>query len=207
MFTTFPGNYTVLLPQTSNGIDMGIKQHSNNTETHAGIYYMNLRDEIHYDSGTFSNVNLDPTKRFGFEYSMKHRLSKNILTKINYAYTRSKFREGSYKGNDVPLVPKHTASLGMEWNIKSSLLLSTTANFIGKKRFDNDQNNTYQYMPSYTMVDVLLSSKNKKGWYFDTRVNNLFNKKAYDYGVKGTNKHNVYPLSERSIRMTIGTRF
>ena len=209
MFSTFPGTYTVLLPQTSNGIDVGMKRHSKNTETHVGVYYMNLRNEIHYNSATFSNENLEPTKRYGLEHSLKYQLSRNILTKFNYTYTRSKFRQGTFAGNDVPLVPKHTASLGFEWDIKTGMLLSTTANFIGKKRFDNDQTNTYQHIPSYTTVDVMLSTKNNKGWHIDARINNLFNSKAFDYAIRavGANRHNAYPLPERNFSITLGTSF
>jgi iron complex outermembrane receptor protein len=146
------------------------------------------------------NINLDPTKRYGAELSSKFELTEDIALKANYARTISKFRGGVYDGNDVPMVPGHTASLGVEARIMPNLLFAATSSYVGSKRFDNDQENTLHKIPSYWFTDLMLKGS-FKGWELSARANNIFDQEAYDYGIKSTatpGRYNAYPLPERN---------
>ena len=84
-----------------------------------------------------------------------------------------------------------------------------TANHIGKKYFDNDQNNTFVKIPSYDIVDVKLLSKFGP-WKLTGTVNNLFDQQTFDYGVISVitpGRYNAYPLPERSATFSVTREF
>jgi len=59
--------FTPLNPQTATGLDLGINLKRNDWSATANAYYQELKNEIHYNPGTFLNTNLDPTRRKGIE--------------------------------------------------------------------------------------------------------------------------------------------
>jgi iron complex outermembrane receptor protein len=196
-------SFSHLEPQTANHIDLGAEYRNAGMMLKGTLYAMRLKNEIHYSpaAGAWGeNINLDPTKRYGAELSSKFELTKDIALKVNYARTISKFRDGVYDGNDVPMVPGHTASLGVEARIMSNLLFAATSSYVGSKRFDNDQENTLHKIPSYWFTDLMLKGS-FKGWELSARANNIFDQEAYDYGIKSTatpGRYNAYPLPERN---------
>ncbi len=201
-------SFSHLEPQTANHIDLGAEYRSNDLLLKGTLYAMRLKDEIHYlPTGPFSgaNINLDPTKRYGAELTSSFHLSDDVTLKANYAHTVAKFRSGVNQGNDVPMVPSNTASLGLEAEIMPNLLFATTANYVGSKRFDNDQENTLHKIPSYWLVDIMLKGS-FKDWSLITKVNNLFDQEAYDYGIKSNatvGRYNAYPLPERNYSVNL----
>jgi iron complex outermembrane receptor protein len=196
-------SFSHLEPQTVNHIDLGAEYRNAGMLLKGTLYAMRLKNEIHYSpaAGAWGeNINLDPTKRYGAELSSKFELTKDIALKANYARTISRFRDGVYDGNDVPMVPGHTASLGVEARIMPNLLFAATSSYVGSKRFDNDQENTLHKIPSYWFTDLMLKGS-FKGWELSARANNIFDEEAYDYGIKSTatpGRYNAYPLPERN---------
>jgi iron complex outermembrane receptor protein len=170
---------------------------------------MNLRDEIHFNPTTFANENLDPTRRHGMTLSAGERITEKSRVTADYAYTRAVFRSGTFAGNEVPLVARNTGSLSFSWTPKEKLALSTTARYTGGKYFDNDQTNTFQKIPAYTMVDIRLAGRSN-AWKWQAAINNVFDKKAFDYGIRSTSSpgvYNAYPLPERIFSFSLGRDF
>lgn len=201
--------FSPLEPQVSRNVEIGIDYSQPSYQVSSSVYYMKLEDEIHFDPVTFTNINLDPTSRQGLELSIMSRVTDVLRLKGQYAYTRAEFREGTYKGNDVPLVPANTASLSALWDLSPTLKFIMTANHVGKKFFDNDQGNASARIPSYDMVDVKLLSKFGP-WQFSGTINNLFDEEAFDYGVISTftpGRYNAYPLPERSAIFSVTREF
>ena len=201
--------FSPLEPQTSRIVEIGIDYSQASYQLGARIYHMSLDDEIHFDPNTFTNINLDPTRRQGIELSATSKVTEMIKITGHYAYTRAEFREGTYAGNDIPLVPRNTASISTLWDISTTLQLSMTANHAGKKYFDNDQNNTSAQIPAHDRVDIKLSHRNGP-WRITGAVNNLFDEKAFDYGVISLftpGRYNAYPLPERSMTVTVTREF
>ncbi|MEK7815418.1 MAG: TonB-dependent receptor [Pseudomonadota bacterium] len=206
IFSTFPGQFTFLLPQTARTLETGLAYRQGDVRLEASVYRMNLKNEIHYDPNTFANVNLDPTRRRGVELSAGWQAASRLALKASYAYTEARFTSGSYSGNEVPLVPRRTASLALDWKAAAWWGLSATARHVGDKRFDNDQTNTFsQKIPAYAMVDLKWYGQ-AQGWTLEAAVNNAFDRKAYDYGIRSTSsstRYNAYPLPERSYTLTL----
>jgi iron complex outermembrane receptor protein len=208
--TTFLQVFSKLDPQTGNGIDIGTRYQENRLSWQADAYYQRLKNEIQYDPATFSNVNLDPTRRYGLELSGKLAVSARLDLQASYAWMRSEFRKGPYRGNDVPLVPRNTASASATWKWSPTTRCTASVSYVGEKYFDNDQANDFgKKIPAYTLVD--LQASHQYGAYrFAAKISNLFAEKAYDYGVSSPTTPGVYvayPLPERTVLFTVSRDF
>jgi iron complex outermembrane receptor protein len=128
----------------------------------------------------------------------------------NYTYMRSKFRDGPYAGNNVPLVPENTATVSGIWKQSPATEFILTANFIDNKYFDNDQSNTFgKKIPSYKTVDAKIRHR-YRDYRMTAEINNIFAEEAIDYGVSGTPSSGIYtayPLPERTLLFTIAKSF
>ena len=204
--SSFTRVFSPLNPQISNGFDIGTRYQVDRTAFTINAYYMRLKDEIHFNPVTFENINLDPTRRYGLELSGSCDVSDRLRLQGNYTYLRSKFRDGPFSGKNVPLVPENTASLTGIWKQSPATDLVVAANFIDNKYFDNDQSNTFtEKIPSYYTIDAKISHR-YRGFRLTAGVNNIFEEKAYDYGVSSTfspGVYNAYPLPERTILFTV----
>jgi len=209
IFSTFPGAYTYLKPQTANQFNLGADYQRGKISSSANFYIMDLDNEIHYDVATFKNVNLDPTRRQGLELTLKNQLSNDILLGISYAYTQAEFRGGSYNGNTIPVVPKTTANITVLWNVTPDVSFNTNVSYVDERYFDNDQSNSFEKMPSYIVADIKLSNQ-YDAWTFSGNVYNVFDEEYFDYGVRSTataGKYNAYPNPERSFSIEISRSF
>ena len=208
--TTFLQVFSELDPQTGNGLDIGTRYEQEKLSWLANVYYLRLKNEIHYDPATFSNINLDPTQRYGLELSGRLAIGARLDLQSSYTWMRSEFRDGPYQGNEVPLVSRHTASASATWKWSAATRCTASVSYVGDKYFDNDQANDFgKKIPSYATVDVLASHL-YRGYRFAAKIGNLFAEKAYDYGVSSTASpgvYNAYPLPERTLLFTVSKEF
>jgi iron complex outermembrane receptor protein len=202
--------FSPLDPQTGRGIDLGVTYRRNGLSGQANAWYMDLDDEIHFNPVTFSNVNLDPTRRYGLELSGSVTLFSRLDLRANYSLIRSEFRDGPFDGNDVPLVPRHTAGLQGTWRQTPTTDFTVALNHVSNRYFDNDQDNDFgEKIPSYRTVD-LQAGHVYRGYRLAARVNNLLADKHFDYGVSSTfspGAYNAYPLPERTFLFTVSREF
>jgi iron complex outermembrane receptor protein len=123
---------------------------------------------------------------------------------------RAEFRDGPFDGNDVPLVPRHTASLQTIWRQSPATDFTVALNYVSNRYFDNDQSNDFgEKIPSYMTLD-LQAGHVYHGLRLAARVNNLLADKHFDYGVRSTftpGVYNAYPLPERTLLFTVSREF
>ena len=106
-----------LKTQTSHDVEAGIRANAGPLTWQISAYYMALENELHFSPATFTNTNLDPTKRYGVENIVTWNVTAFLRVKAGVAYTRAQFREGPFAGNDVPLVSPWTGSVAVSWDI------------------------------------------------------------------------------------------
>jgi iron complex outermembrane receptor protein len=171
---------------------------------------MLLNNEIMFSPVTFTNINLDPTRRIGVENSATYHVTEAVRLKGAATYTEAKFREGINIGNDVPLVAKWSGSLGLSWDIyQKYVVFDGVVRLVGNRRMDNDQPNVQPQIPAYTTVDVRLGGE-VKNFFWSFSVQNLFNALYYDYAVASTatiGRYNAYPLAGRTFMAKAGATF
>ena len=214
---------TPLEPQTSRDHEIGLEYKTDREHLRASLYRMDLRNEIHFNAITFSNMNLSPTRREGLELEGSRKLGERFDLFASYTHARAVFREGMYNGFDpsflpisvdlsgrnVPLVPRNSAKLGLTWQLAHKTRLSGALGYVGKQYFDNDQANTYPgQMPSFITADAKLSHV-AGPWTLTLAGNNLTDKKYYTYAIRngvGTS-FNAYPMAGRNFLLTAAYRW
>ena len=219
----FDSVVTPLEPQTSHDQEIGAEYKSDSGRLQARMYRMDLRNEIHFNAITFTNMNLPPTQREGIELEGSGKLGKGLDLFASYTHARAVFREGVYNGFDsnfnpisvdlsgknIPLVPRSSGKLGLTWQLAGTTRVSGALGYVGKQHFDNDQSNTFPgQMASFVTADVKLSHA-ARSWTFTLAGNNLTDKKYYTYAVRnmaGTS-FNAYPMAGRNFLFTAAYRF
>ncbi|MFM8989974.1 MAG: TonB-dependent receptor domain-containing protein [Alphaproteobacteria bacterium] len=151
-----------------------------------------------------------PTRRRGVEGAANWRVSDTLRLRSALTFTDARFREGQWRGNEVPLVSRVTGSAGLSWDIVDRLAtLDAGVRRIGERRFDNDQANFQPTIPGHTLVDLRLAGRIE--WaHWSLAVNTLLDAKYFDYGIASASTfgtYNAYPLPGRTLMARVGASF
>lgn len=205
-----------LRTQKSHDLEGGVRIHFGPLDVQWSMYDMRLTDEIHFRFGPnfeTNNTNLDPTRRYGHETIASYRISESLRLKGGAAFTRAKFVEGVFAGNDVPLVSTWTGNVGLSWDIwQKWLTLDTVVRYVGQRRMDNDQTNLQPLIPAHTLVDVRIGGEIEK-FFWSFAVQNLFDVDYFDYAIASPfpygfqsqiGVYNAYPQPGRSYMLRAG---
>ena len=208
-----------LRTQKSHDYEAGARVRIGRLDLQWSIYDMYLTDEIHFrfaPNFVASNINLDPTRRYGHETIAGFWLTDQVRLKGGLAYTRSVFREGPFAGNDVPLVSRWTGNVGVAWDILPKwLTFDGVVRYIGDRRMDNDQRNLQPTIPAHTIVDVGFGGEIDR-FYWALKIQNLFNVDYFDYAIASPfpdgpgsklNTYNAYPQPGRTYLAKAGMTF
>ena len=199
-----------LKTQTSHDVEGGIRASAGPLTWQISAYYMALNNELHFSPATFTNTNLDPTKRYGVENIVTWRVVEYLRVKAGLAYTRSLFREGPFAGNDVPLVSPWTGSFAVSWDIyQKYLVLDAVTRFFSNRRMDNDQANVQPFIPSRAVLDVRIGGEIDK-FFWSASVQNVFNTLYFDYAIASAfvlGRYSAYPLPGRTYLVRAGMQF
>jgi iron complex outermembrane receptor protein len=186
---TATGN--LLKAQTARQKEAGIEYRSRELKLRANLYEIDLDNEIYFSPIVVpfgANTNLSPTRRSGAELSGQWSVTPTVDLAGSLAHQVARFRTGVYGGvdvsdKDVPLVPRQLASLRLSWRVADKTLIGAAANYVGHQRYDNDQDNSFpRVMPAYALVAVKLT-KDWADWKYSAAINNLFDKKYFNYGL------------------------
>jgi len=203
-------DFVALKPQVGRGADVGTDYRHGTLHALATIYYLELDNEIHYNPVTYSNENLDPTRRHGLNLSVDTALAANARLSVEYTYTRAEFRDGPFAGNEVPLVPTNTAALTLHWKAQPTTDVALAGRYVGSRYFDGDETNDFsRKIPAYEVLDLRLTETLER-WRFQAAVYNIFNKRYFDYGVRSlssTTTYAAYPMPGRNFMVTLGRDF
>jgi iron complex outermembrane receptor protein len=199
-----------LRSQTSHDVEAGFRVNYDRLDFQSSAYVMKLKHELHFSSATFSNVNLDPTRREGVETIASYRVTDTVKLKGGFAYTDAEFRSGSFKGKKVPLVSDWTGRAGIGWDIFPKIaVLDFDIRYVGDRRFDNDQRNVQPLIQDHTVADLRLGGEYDR-FRWSLAVLNLFDTDYFDYGIASTSvtgRYNAYPQPGRTFIGRVGTDF
>jgi iron complex outermembrane receptor protein len=204
---------TGLVPQTSDDYEIGARYYfSDKAYAHLNFFRINTRNEIFYDPMTFTNENLDgKTQRDGMEISLNSEVNKWLTVRGGYSYLSAKIKGGEFKGNNVPNVPKHKATVEAVSSLGRGFTLILNGVYIGERPFVSDFANTFDGQESY----VVLNGKITYQWeslkiFLD--MNNLTDKEYSEYGVIGgfpfgPLEKSFYPSPERNFLLGLSMEF
>jgi iron complex outermembrane receptor protein len=207
--TVLPANLD-LQTQKSSDIEGGFRARVDRFTFESTAYAMWLTNEIHFIPALFANINLDPTRRLGWENSATYAVSNDLRLRGGVAYTRATFREGPNAGNDIPLVARWSGNAGVSWDIWRKLAtLDVTLRYVGERRMDNDQANAQPQIPATATVDVRLGGE-YRNMFWSVAALNLFDKHYYDYAIASAfvvGAFNAYPQAGRTFLVRAGVNF
>ncbi len=220
---TFTRQFQFLRPQLSDSMEISVEQRIHETNWRAALFNTKVRDEIHLDafSTGVGNTNLPPSRRSGLELDGKWQALQQLAMSAAYTYTDARFLSGvlpggtftqlnvNIAGKQVPLVSRHKLNLGAAWAISEQTQLNTSIAYVSSQFMDNDEANTLGIkIPAYTVADVKLVHKTG-AWQLSTSVNNLFDRKYFNYAVSSQftpGRYNAYTLPGRTLFVEVSYR-
>ena len=177
-------------------------------------YHMEMKDEIMLvpDGYSQKNVNAeDRTARDGFETSLTWSRDKVGSAGILYSYVRSRFTEGENKNKYIPLVPGQQLRAYGEVFLVDWIAVGGGYRFVGRQRYDYDFDGNGGMMPNYSLFDAGVRVMPTWGWLdgftFAFTVDNLFDRKYFDYAGYYYGASYVYPGARRTYMFTIRYEF
>ena len=214
---TFSGG--LLEPQRSHDKQLGIEYQTTLTRLQAMLFRNDVTDEIAFApfTGFCCNTNLPPTLHQGMQVEGSQRLTSWLQVSANYTYTEAEFKSGVFSGvnvagNDMPLVSRHKANVGLLIEPAPGLWFKGEYQYVGTQRFDNDQTNRAPFlMPTYRIVN-LSAGYERDAWRFELIVRNLLNAEYFTYGVVSAStpfsgNYNALPAAEQSVFASVQYRF
>ena len=148
-----------LKPQIQRDLQLGLKwRGASGDNLNLAIFRQRARDEIAYDPITFSNVNLDPTRRSGIELDGRVQLTPAWSLHGSVQTVRARFDAGPNAGLEMPLVSSVSAALRLGWAIDARQTLDMGWQHLGPARFGDDNANTCaRRIPSSNLLDARYS--------------------------------------------------
>ncbi|MBW2624337.1 MAG: TonB-dependent receptor, partial [Deltaproteobacteria bacterium] len=146
------------------------------TEITITFFQTRITDEIFFGEGLTHGVALnrnydEETVRSGLEADLKWYPLDSLYLWANSAYADARF---SIRNTFIPLVPKHTFSLGLEWRVSEPFSVSLAGVWVGSRYDGNDEtNDRFEKLPPYKALDTKITYQHKK-WRLFAGIKNLF---------------------------------
>ncbi len=199
--------FTALRPQITRDIEAGLKwQATGGHSAGVRVFRQKARDEIAYDPTIFSNVNLDPTRRKGFELSGQAVITSNLTLSGSLQTVDAKLSEGPNAGKEVPLVSSSSAAVRLNWQVDARQRIGVGIQYLGEARFGNDNANTCsRRIPATTLLDARYTWK-RDNVEFSLAADNLTNRKSYSQAFSCATG-GIYPDPGRVIQASVKYSF
>ena len=155
----------------------------------------NVRNFIANNPTWTGVINLEgKTKVKGIELVYTGKLTKDLNAYANYTYTQTK----DSKGIELIRRPKHTANVGLAYQVTEKLGTNANISYVGKRTDDyyGPAPSYTQYkgvkLPSYTLVNIGANYQLTDNVNIYLNLNNLFDKKYESITRYGQDGRNVY---------------
>ncbi len=201
-FLSFPFGRNInqnLMPQKSISYEGGLSHYfSPQLSGNLTLFLMKIDDEIYYNPSTFINENYEKTKRQGIELDLDWSAFDDLDIFLNYCFTEAIFDSGAFENNQIPAVPEHRASLGLNYQVALDWKFSAMLNYVGKHYFISDQQHNYPKMKDYTTLDIKMSYDFGESTAF-LGINNVFDAEYSEYGaISFSGERGYYPSPGRN---------
>ena len=205
-----------LKPQTSRDQEFGLRRVYELGRYEVRAYRSELTNEIGFDpnipnpsfwnaANLGANVNFDPTRRQGLELDADRKLSASLKLRGNLAWRTAQFREGTYAGKQVPLVPEKVLALGADWQLAPEHKISGGVNWVSASHPDVMNQCV---MPSYSVAHVRYAYQ-LKDMDWALALNNLMDRRYYTqaFACSGQVTSSIYPEPGRTVMASMRYRF
>jgi iron complex outermembrane recepter protein len=203
-----------LRPQTTNDKEIGVKWRTGASNVTFRTFTQNSKDEIFFDtwadSGNGGNINLDPTKRSGFELQGMTNVSPSVSIGGSFQSVSAKFDGGVNAGKYIPLVSKRTASLRGNYRLDAKQSIDTAWRIQSAAYWSGDELNANTCglgkIPSSRILDAQYRWVDKN-IEISVGAANLLNVRTYSYASCNAWATGLYPEAGRTLRATLKYNF
>lgn len=200
------GQAVGLKNQTGDSYTLGAAYQRADFNVRAQQYWLDLTNEIGFDSSSFFNINLPHTQRNGTLVELTWKPSQHWRYSADYTYTHSSQTSGAFAGHDLPLVPRHSGRLFADYVVNQTTELQLMSRLVGKRVLGGDFANNFDPMPGYGVVDA--TARYHTGpWQITAKLENVFDHQynadgAIGYDAEFNTRAAYFPAAGRSIWLT-----
>jgi iron complex outermembrane recepter protein len=175
-------------------------------------YWLEMSDEIAYNSATFRNENLDATRRLGADVSLIAQAFAFLKLSANYSFVHASFSNGANDGKLIPLVPQHTVKGEAFFMLPADITLSANAVFNSEAFQGGDYSNEQAPIAAWWNLGAALSFKPKLKngkLQFLVRADNILDLSyaPMAYYSPFSDTSGWYPAAGRSLRVELRYSF
>ena len=185
------GGFNIALkPQKASNIEIGYKIKKGSLSAEISLFHIKTdNDLVPYELEDFPDRtffrNAGSTKRNGIELFYSQDLIRNINLKASYtfsdfSYDKYETSSGNYNDNLLPGIPRHLATISIDYRNQSGLTASLQSKFVGEL-FTNDNNSVSDN--NYSVVNLNIGYKietNRTVISPFLGINNIFDTKYND---------------------------
>jgi iron complex outermembrane receptor protein len=175
------------------------------------LYWDEYTDELYYDPnvGWGANLNYERTVHRGIDVGVEVWPCEGLKLYATYSFQDAFFDYEPYRGNRLPLVPKHMVSGGASFDYKG-FSCTMDCRWVGNRVLGNDLVNEHQKLDDYFVMDARFGYTYRWMELF-FGVNNITDEEYSDYAgwLPNPARGEVfeYPLPGRSFYGGIAVRF
>jgi vitamin B12 transporter len=172
LYAPFYGTPT-LDPETARSWDAGVEQKLIGDTLVASATYFNrrTRNQIDFDSLTFTYSNIARTRAEGVELGLLMRPVEHLTVSGSYSYIDTENRSAGFVGNDLARRPEEAISMSADYRLPFGLGLGATVLVVGDS-FDNAANTVR--LDGYTITSIRAELPIGERLSIYGRVENLF---------------------------------
>ncbi|MGC8767711.1 TonB-dependent receptor [Calditerrivibrio sp.] len=196
------GLNTKITKQESINYEMGYKWNKQSYFLSTSAYKQTSDNEIftNPDWNWFStdpaNINLN-TRKYIFNLNGGYD-DKKLLLKGSYNYIDSEITEKAYYGKTAPLVSKHNLKGSVGYRFNNGIGLFYDIRYYSSYYKGNDYKNVDGKMGGYAVSDAKIDFV-RKNYELFLKINNILDKKYYDYVYYSSFGNGYYPSINRNI--------
>ena len=187
--------------------ETGVEWSDAGTDLKLTAYQLDLDDEISFNADTFTNTNLDRTRRRGFTLEGAFAPAPGWMLGGQVTYTDGRITDGAFDGNRIPLVARQTGRVYARGRMGGAATFFAEAIYTGDQVIGGDFRNTYRPLDASTVVNTTITYQ-KHGWQFGARIDNLFSERynasaAVGFDETLTPRPAFFPAPERHYTMSL----
>jgi len=212
------GSNPELLPMTSRNFEIGAKgKWADWLEASLALFYTPVRNEILFvvtDPVNFFglNENISRSLRKGIEFSLKGRYQQWVDWFVNYTATKATFETDVLlfsgpvtQGDELPLVPRHRVSPGVNVHPVEGLTLSLFGTYVSSQFLLGDEPNQGKKLADYFVLNSRIAYE-QKYWTMQLMLNNMTDRKYSTSGIL-TNQPFFVPAAGFNVFGSVALRY
>jgi len=209
-----------LEPETGTSLDIGLEYtFAKEFKFDVTGFWSVMEDEIFYNPyvtpapwgwNGYNGNSPGRTERLGFDVGLAWCREKTAEASIRYSFVDSRFRNGQYEGNTIPLVPQNRVRAEVGVWILDDLEVKGGYRFVSSQVLMSDFNNEHSRLPGYSIFDIGLHYTPywAKGWKASFVMDNVLDRNYCDFaGWSDYSGGYYYPACGRSFLFTLSYEF